>query len=489
VTWSGVCAAKEKQAVTISYVLAPARPLPEGLKAVAVIDSGVETKGARQDEREQKWSTMAADLIESMLANSAARFGSGLKVAQRRQTAAILKEQDLKLAGLVEGDAAAKAGKLLDVQGLITSRITVNIDVQKGTKSTLDWGRILGGLTQPQPQPAPRQPRAYPGSAAPGERPVYPGSTEPGKTPDPKDTRQKRTPSSPRDTRNSDPNAVQQRRYVPDPRYARDPRYVRDPRYLRYRRYYYYDSRYQPTAPPGVVVVPAPAPGPGPQPLPVEPPPQEGGPFGTREVEEISRHITVQCTFSLIDAVTGAAIAHFSPPPYQKQDTASPNFLFGSIADEAKLDPIDHFIGELVERAAQEFVSMIVPTEVEYSYVVVGRGKEGERGIRALRADDYPGAMELFLAARRKDPDEHETVFALGVVSELLADPQRALEYYRQACAMDADKEELQQYVAAKKRLNEHIARIMKPQAAEKANPPPGEEKPTEAKPGEPIEK
>lgn len=34
---------KEKQLITISYVVAPLRPLPENIKAVAVIDSGVDS--------------------------------------------------------------------------------------------------------------------------------------------------------------------------------------------------------------------------------------------------------------------------------------------------------------------------------------------------------------------------------------------------------------------------------------------------------------
>jgi hypothetical protein len=391
-----LCFAKEKERVTISYVLGPPKPLPEGLKAVAVINSGVETRGAKEDKRERKWSTMAADMIEAMLADGSTRFQSGLKVAQRRQTQAILKEQDLKLAGLVEGDAAAKAGKLLDVQGLIVSRITINIDVEKGTKSTLDWGSLMGNMasgasrSNPPPRPAPSV-RVY-----------------------------------------------------------RDPRDPRGQRVLRYQRYY--GPQY--VAPP-------------PQAAPIGPP----GGLQTKEVEEVSRHITVQCSFSLIDAVTGGAIVQYSPPPIQKHDSSSPDFLFGGMMKPEQLDPVDHFIGELVERATQEFVSTIVPTEVEYAYTVVGKGSAGEKGVRLLRAEDYAGAMEQFLAECRKKPDEHETLFALGVASELLGDHAEALEYYRQAAAGDADKEELAMYVSAKKRLSEHLPRIMKPLSD--ANPKP----------------
>ena len=89
---------------------------------------------------------MAADMIESMLANSSTRFGSGVQVAERRLTRQILQERDLKLAGLVDASTAEQAGKLLAVQGLIASRITITIDTQKTRKSAVDWGSVMGAM-------------------------------------------------------------------------------------------------------------------------------------------------------------------------------------------------------------------------------------------------------------------------------------------------------------------------------------------------------
>jgi hypothetical protein len=407
--------ARETAEVAISYVLAPAQPLPEGLKAIAVIDAGVETKGAKEDEREQKWSTMAADMIESMLASSATRFGSGIQVAQRRMTRQILAEKDLQLAGLVDGATAEKAGKLLAVQGLIASRITINMDVQTSKKSTLDWGGIMGAAAQSMLNRGRSSP---PVVATPAPVIVQPGR----------------------------PAYLRQNRG----------RSVRDPRTLRYRRYAY-DPRLG--AAPGPVMVSPPVPQPQPDP-PVRAPAALG--IGTKEVEEVSRHLTVQCSFTLIDAATGEAIAQYSPPPYQKVDTASPDFLFGSM-QEAQLDPVDHFIGELVERGVQEFVSLLVPTEVEYRYQVVGRHSRAEAGVRALRADDLDTAFEQFQAELAKYKDAHEAVFALGVLTELRGQPEKALGYYRKAASMeDVDDGPLQMYLAAKKRVTDHLPRIMK---------------------------
>lgn len=377
VLWTGItgAAAKEKQVVTVSYRLAPSRPLPANIHAVAVIDSGVESiDGIKGNAREKKWSTIAADMIEAMLQGGAEGASSGLTVVQRRATKQILAEQDLQLAGIVEGDAAMKAGKLLAVQGLIESKISIHIDTKRTVKSSIDWTGVLGGSIQSLSQPRRREVQYRPPRGAP-----------PGQYDNP---------------------------------YRRRERTDVD----------------------GGFVMP------------------------TREVEEISRNLTVQCSFSLIDATSGAGVVQFSPPVFQKTDKKSPDFLFGRCVDASDLDPVDHFIGELVERACREFVGMMAPVQVSYTYEIVGRGDEGEAAVRAIRADDYASAVRLFEEARAKKPKEDATVFALGVTCELAGDYQRALDYYRQASAMPkVDKDELPVYLAAKNRLTEQMDRIMRP--------------------------
>lgn len=395
--------------MTVSYVLGPSKPLPEDIKAVAVIDAGVQTQGAHEGDREQKWSAIAADMIEAMLQNGGSEYGGGLAVAKRSQTRQILQEQDLRLSGLVEGADAARAGKLLAVQGLITSKLIISLDVQKSSKSTLDWGAILGGAIQGLGSSRDRD-------RAPREVFVRP---------------------APRVIRRSPPA---------DPR-ARYSRVQPGRRLL-------YAPTYRPTR----------------SPRPDFGGPGEGG-FGgfglkTREVEEISRSLTVQCSFSLVDANTGQAILQYSPPPYQKTDSSSPDFLFGGMVDDADLDPVDHFIGELVERATREFVGMMVPVPFEQTYNLTLSGKRGEAAVRAIRADDYDTASRQLEAALRDD-DDGSISFALGVVSELKGDYAGALKWYRQACAApDPDKDDLPTYLAAKQRLTSHLPRIMVPSAA-----------------------
>lgn len=409
------CSAKEKYTVRLSYPVGPKNPLPEGLKAVAVIDSGVLTEGDREGDREKKWSTIAADMIEAMVQNSAMQFGTGIGVAKRRETRAVLAEQDLKLAGLVDGPTAMRAGKLLAVQALIVSRIHVRIDIQRGTKSTIDWLGMMGQVASQMQESRTREQRPSPGYGQPPPRPQP--------QPLPRDNHRK-------------PVVVRRPWDARNPNYRRDPANVYDKRYQD--NYYKQKS----TSVSG------------------------GLELKTRDVEEISRALTIQCSFAMIDAATGEAIVQYSPPPFQKHDKKTPHFLFGSNMDEADLDPVDMFIGELVEKATQEFVGMIVPVQVEYTYDIESKGKESDAGVRLLRADDYAGAVRMFEASLARK-NEHQNVFNLGLTAELMGDRTRALQCYRQASAAErVDKEELAIYLAAKQRLADHIERIWVPKVA-----------------------
>lgn len=423
-TWScvlvfgmvGSATAKERQTVTVSYLLGPARPAPEGLRAVAVINSGVSTQGIQQDEREAKWSVMAADMIEAMLQAGSGLVAQPILVAKRSETQAVLREHDLALAGMVAGDQAAAAGKLLAVQGLITSRIVVQLDEQRTTRSTLDWMSIMGGAMR-ETLGSRGQAGPPPGAVAPAPAPVAGPRGRPAQIrrgPDGRTYVVQRAPAA-----------------VVSPRYRGNPVQVYVPQ------------------PPGAVQQSRSAGG-------------GGLTIKTRDVEEISRSLTVQCSFTLIDVATGQALLQYSPPPFRKQDRRSPDFFFGSLMGEKDLDPVDHFIGELVERATQEFVSMLVPVQVQYTYELTARRSASEEALRALRADDYDRALAGLERNLIKYSDDHECMFAAGVVCELMGRPQEALQWYRRALStkgVDSDEERV--YSAAKDRLTAHLGRIL----------------------------
>jgi Flp pilus assembly protein TadD len=107
---------------------------------------------------------------------------------------------------------------------------------------------------------------------------------------------------------------------------------------------------------------------------------------------------------------------------------------------------------------------MFVPCEADYTYELKsGKSEESGKGIRSLRMDDYENAMQFFKAAMAKDPEDHRTVFAMGVTCELMKNGDEALKYYRQACGMPGlDEEDQAMYLAAKTRVADHKDRIRK---------------------------
>ncbi len=398
-----IAGGEDRHTAEISYLLSPARPLPEHVRNVAVIDAGVASDETdRRNAREQKWSTIAADILEAMLQSEGPAEGQ-LTVVDRRATREILAEKDMQLVGIVEGDAAAAAGQLLAVQGLVMSRIKIHIDTRRNTKEEIDWTGILGGLV----------PRGQPRGVV--RRPVPP----------PRDVR--------RDPRSA---PARPRTYRKDARERGRPVTGGDRPVARQRRVNPYRQPYR--GGPGVPSLPK------------------------KQVEEISRSLTVQCSFTLVDASNGQAILKHATPVIQKQDTAKPKFLFGSTVSEADLDPVDHFIGELVEQAAREFVGLLAPVPVSVHYDLEAAG-EGAAGVRLLRADDFDGAIAVFEQAAKSATRRPDTyVFMMGVAHELAGRPQQALESYRRAVAMpDLGKDQLRLYMSAKDRLADWLPRIV----------------------------
>jgi hypothetical protein len=535
---AGHALGKERIDVTVSYPVAPQRPLPPGLNAVAVLDAAVRAD-ENGDERARKWSLIAGDMIEAMLLSARDRFGSPLAVADRRNMQLVLQEHDLRAAGLVDAPAAAQMGQLLAVQGIITANIDIEVNVQQRTSTTVDWPMMFGGLIQgvaggpayPPPQQTiivePRDEGRYGGPHDQRDRDRRGDRDRDGNRARGNDRDRDRDGNRARDNNRNDrrfvsrvrtlrsnrarmlyrrpvgglpsgggvirtappPPPPQQHQYQPKAEYG-EPRYV-PPTSVNPAGVHGPGTYVEPARPPAGIYYPPgtypqdypppAAPGSGSGPVVVEQPPvyveqppayyAPGAPvtyvapaFGTREVQEISQHLSVQCSFALIDAVTGQTIMRFTPPPYRKTDTSSPTFLYGGVVDESQLNPIDHFIGELVERATQEFVSMLAPVDVSQTYTLVGRGHDGEQAVRLLRGDDFNGAAALFERQAREDDDKAECAFAAGVAFAMIGRFEDALQYLRNAASSrDADREEAEMYQAAARRLSEDLPRIMRP--------------------------
>ncbi|MFH0983546.1 MAG: tetratricopeptide repeat protein [Planctomycetota bacterium] len=183
-----------------------------------------------------------------------------------------------------------------------------------------------------------------------------------------------------------------------------------------------------------------------------------GGGVQTTEAETVSRNITVQTDFKLVDAANQKNW-DTQTRTYRESDKTKVSPFFGSSKTEAALTPRDEIIGAAVETGAREFVSKLVPCAVRYEVEVTSSGQENcVRGVKLLRGDMYAEALSEFKAALVAKPEDDRAAFAAGVCCEAMGNFEQALSYYKQAM-VSKDREE---YQDAKKRISENIERIRK---------------------------
>jgi hypothetical protein len=158
----------------------------------------------------------------------------------------------------------------------------------------------------------------------------------------------------------------------------------------------------------------------------------------TDEVETVTRNMTVQTEFKLIDAANGRVWAHFSPKTFRATDRTKASPIFGSSQTEAELTPQDQIIGTLVERGAREFVSQLMPCRIDVEAEVASSSNaNSSEGVRQLRAEQYLEALTAFKAALAENPNDHQSAYGAGVASEAMGRHDAALNYYKQACAAE----------------------------------------------------
>jgi Flp pilus assembly protein TadD len=100
----------------------------------------------------------------------------------------------------------------------------------------------------------------------------------------------------------------------------------------------------------------------------------------------------------------------------------------------------------------------MIPCEVEHELAVEGSSKGAAEGVKMLRADQYAEALSSFKSALAENPEDHQAAFGAGVASEVLGQPEQALDYYRKAFAMQNEPT----YGKAKDRLNQDSKHIRK---------------------------
>ncbi len=184
-----------------------------------------------------------------------------------------------------------------------------------------------------------------------------------------------------------------------------------------------------------------------------------GGSVRTQEVETVTRNMTVQASFKLLDAGNNRVWEHYTPKTFQGTDKTEASPFFGSSQTEAELTPQDKIIGTLVEKAARQFISRLVPCTIIAEAEVVSSGHEASvNGVKMLRAEMYAEALGNFKMALAENPDDHCSSFGAGVASEATGQYGNALKYYKRACAGAAEPK----YVVARDRVKDYGTRVRK---------------------------
>ena len=177
----------------------------------------------------------------------------------------------------------------------------------------------------------------------------------------------------------------------------------------------------------------------------------------TREIETVTRTLTVQTDFKLIDTSNNQVLAQHSSRPYTATHRTRASLLFGSSQTEAELTPQDEIIAGLVNAAAREFISQLLPCRIDVDTRVVSSHNERcIQGVRFLRGELWKEARSSFRSALAANPGDHRAAYGAGVAYEASGRYDDALRYYRRACA-GADREK---YRTARDRIKLYGNRV-----------------------------
>ncbi len=161
-----------------------------------------------------------------------------------------------------------------------------------------------------------------------------------------------------------------------------------------------------------------------------------GGDVRTEEVETVSRNVTVQTAFKLLDTANNKVWEYYSPKTFRSTDKTKASPIFGSSQTEAELTPTDAIIATLVERGAREFISRLMPCRIDVEATVESSGQENcVQGTKLLRAEEFEGALSNFKMAIDANPNDHAACYGAGVACEASGRYQEALKHYKMACA------------------------------------------------------
>lgn len=159
-----------------------------------------------------------------------------------------------------------------------------------------------------------------------------------------------------------------------------------------------------------------------------------GGSARTEEVDTVTRNMTVQTEFKLLDTSNNKVWTHYLPKTYRSTEKTEASPIFGSSQTEAELTPEDAIIATLIERGAREFVSKLMTCRIDVEAVVESSGNENcVQGVKMLRAESYDSALASFKLALTENPNDHRAAYGAAIACEASGKFDDAMKYYKQA--------------------------------------------------------
>lgn len=141
------CGDKQVATVELTTTVQPKAPLDAKYMQIAVRNADV--GGDTQEFDQKKWAIMTADLIQYSLQQAAEKYNVPLKLVDREHLKLATEEKDLAAAGITDSGDKVASAQLQGASAIITSKVTIKIDKQKGKGRTISdlggWGANFGG--------------------------------------------------------------------------------------------------------------------------------------------------------------------------------------------------------------------------------------------------------------------------------------------------------------------------------------------------------
>ena len=170
----------------------------------------------------------------------------------------------------------------------------------------------------------------------------------------------------------------------------------------------------------------------------------------TEQVDTVTRNMTVQTEFKLVNTANQEIIEHYAPRTFTNTAKTEASPIFGSSQTEAELDPQDAIIVALVERGAREFLSQFIKCKIHVEAEIESSGAEAcQDGVRMLRGEMWEEALARFRNAMAEEDRDHQAAYGAGLASEAMGKYEQALKYYKLACTGESNPT----YYAARDRL------------------------------------